>query len=296
MLRGRRRWKRVLAWVTLAVLALFVLIQAVPYGRNHSNPRVTAEPVWVTAQTRSLAVRACFDCHSNQTRWRWYSNIAPASWLIQRDVDAGRAQFNFSEWNRPQDVSSGDMAEAIRGGSMPPWFYVLLHPSSGRTRRRTTLHRGLKATLAAILPRPGGGWAEVGHPSPPHRVERCECCCTTSSHCDRMDGPERLASTNPWRYHTTGCQVAFRLRAPRRIPAANRPKAASERPEARRHVLRKGGRDAPLAPYLRREREGARPPRLGRHPRRASLEPPAAPRCCRPRGGRDRRARRARHP
>jgi hypothetical protein len=158
MQRGRRTWKRVLAWVALGVIAVFALIQVVPYGRNHSDPPVTLEPKWASAQTRSLAVRACFDCHSNETTWRWYSNIAPASWLIQRDVDAGRAQFNFSEWNRPQDVSAGDMADSIRGGSMPPWFYVLIHPNAGLNQtEKSVLIEGLNATLAATPPRSGGG-------------------------------------------------------------------------------------------------------------------------------------------
>jgi hypothetical protein len=136
---------------------VFLLIQAIPYGRNHSNPPVTMEPKWDSPQTRALAARACFDCHSNQTSWRWYSNIAPASWLIQRDVDAGRAQFNFSEWNRPQDVSAGDLADAIQGGSMPPWFYVLLHPHAKLSQtEKNQLIKGLNATLSSS-PAKGGG-------------------------------------------------------------------------------------------------------------------------------------------
>src|SRR5690348_15393640 len=114
----RLRRRRVLVWGALALVGIFALMQAVPYGRSHSNPPVTAEPKWNSPQTRALAVRACFDCHSNQTKWRWYSNIAPVSWLVQRDVDGGRGTLNFSEWNRPQDVGAGDLADAIRGGGM----------------------------------------------------------------------------------------------------------------------------------------------------------------------------------
>ena len=150
-------WRRRLLWSAIAVLVLFALIQAVPYGRSHSNPPVTLEPKWDSAQTRALAVRACFDCHSNQTQWRWYSNVAPASWLVQRDVDGGRGSLNFSEWNRPQDVSSGDIAESIRGGSMPPWFYVLLHSNSKLSHaEKETLIRGLNATFANSPPKGGG--------------------------------------------------------------------------------------------------------------------------------------------
>jgi len=79
------------------------------------------------------------------------------SWLIQRDVDGGRAQFNFSEWDKPQDVSAGDLAETIRGGSMPPWFYVIAHPNAKLdAAEKLALVRGLAATLAASPPIGGG--------------------------------------------------------------------------------------------------------------------------------------------
>jgi len=153
-----RRLRRVLLWGGLGALVFFVLIQAVPYGRSHSNPPVTMEPKWNSPQTRALAARACFDCHSNLTKWRWYSNIAPASWLVQRDVDGGRSAFNFSEWNRPQDAGARDLAEAIRGGSMPPWFYTVVHPNARlNATDKHALIRGLSATLAASPPRGGGG-------------------------------------------------------------------------------------------------------------------------------------------
>ena len=153
-----RTWWQALLWAGLVVLVLFGLAQAVPYGRNHSNPPVTMEPTWDSPQTRALAARACFDCHSNLTSWRWYSNVAPASWLVQRDVDSGRRAFNFSEWNRPQDVSVGDLAEAIRTGSMPPWFYTLVHPNASLSAGdKNALMRGLAATLSASPPKGGGG-------------------------------------------------------------------------------------------------------------------------------------------
>jgi hypothetical protein len=86
-----------------AAVVLFALAQAVPYGRNHENPPVQAEPIWDSPRTRQLAKRACFDCHSNETTWPWYTNFAPFSWLAYNDVTGGRSALNFSEWNRPQD-------------------------------------------------------------------------------------------------------------------------------------------------------------------------------------------------
>jgi hypothetical protein len=155
---GRPRWQRILLWGGIGAVALFVLAQAVPYGRSHTNPPVTKEPAWNSPRTRELAARACFDCHSNLTQWRWYSNVAPVSWLVQRDVDGGRSSFNFSEWDKPQDTSPGDIADAIRGGSMPPWFYTIVHGSAKLSAtEKQQLIDGLAATFAASPPLGGGG-------------------------------------------------------------------------------------------------------------------------------------------
>jgi len=80
------------------VLILAILIQAVPFGHSHTNPAVTKEPGWDSSDTASLFHRACYDCHSNQTTWPWYSNLAPVSWLVQRDVNEGRRHLNFTQW------------------------------------------------------------------------------------------------------------------------------------------------------------------------------------------------------
>jgi hypothetical protein len=130
------------------VVLLAVAVQLVPYGRDHTNPPVQAEPQWNSPETRALAERACFDCHSNQTVWPWYSNIAPLSWLIQRDVDEGRRTLNFSEWSGSQRETRG-MARVIETGRMPQWYYILLHPSAKLSPQETqALIQGLNATVA----------------------------------------------------------------------------------------------------------------------------------------------------
>lgn len=143
MIRGRAKW----LWAGCA--AVLVAMQAVPYDRNHANPPVRAEPPWDSGRTRALAVRACFDCHSNETVWPWYSNVAPVSWLIQRDVKKGRRELNFSEWDRPQKEAR-ESAETIRRGKMPPWYYPWGRLSVGE---REELIRGLEATLGSAPPR-----------------------------------------------------------------------------------------------------------------------------------------------
>lgn len=116
----------------LLVLAVgFVLaIQLIPYGRDHDNPPVVAEPPWDSEQTRELAVVACFDCHSNETIWPWYASVAPVSWLVQRDVDRGRSKANWSEWGLDDDDDSAESAETVEEGSMPLNFYTWLHPEA----------------------------------------------------------------------------------------------------------------------------------------------------------------------
>jgi len=75
-----QNWKHLLG----VLVGLLVVIQFVPYGRAHTNPPVAQEPIWDSPQTRELARRACFDCHSNETMWPWYSNIAPISWIAHK--------------------------------------------------------------------------------------------------------------------------------------------------------------------------------------------------------------------
>jgi len=134
--------------VTLACLVgLFGLMQLVPYGRTHSNPPTIAEPAWDSPRTRELAVRACFDCHSNETRWPWYANVAPLSWVVQWDVEVARSVINFSEWNRTYELAAY-AGSSVRTGSMPLIKYKMAHPEAQLTEQETQdLVRGLDATL-----------------------------------------------------------------------------------------------------------------------------------------------------
>ena len=144
---SRRRWKSLVAIASVVVLGLVLVAQLVPYGRNHSNPPLVAEPAWNSSMTRALAERACFDCHSNQTRWPWYSHVAPMSWFVQNHVDEGREVLNFSDWNRGNSEAD-EAAKTVREGEMPPRSYLLLHPAARLTdAEREQLARGLDASL-----------------------------------------------------------------------------------------------------------------------------------------------------
>ncbi|HTI57223.1 MAG TPA: heme-binding domain-containing protein [Verrucomicrobiae bacterium] len=140
---------RALRWAGAVIVVIAVALQLVPYGRRHTNPSGREEPPWDTASTRALAVRACYDCHSNETVWPWYSHVAPMSWLLQRDVDEGRRKLNFSEWGRPRKEAR-ESAKAVQKGEMPPWYYIPLHPDARLTAAETrALVTGLQATLGA---------------------------------------------------------------------------------------------------------------------------------------------------
>ncbi len=131
----------------IGVFVLLLAIQLVPYGRSHTNPPVRMEPPWDSPETRELTVRACYDCHSNETVWPWYSHIAPVSWLVQRDVDEGRAAVNYSEWDRPQREAA-ESAESVQEGEMPPWYYTLFQTRARLSpAEREALLRGLEATF-----------------------------------------------------------------------------------------------------------------------------------------------------
>jgi hypothetical protein len=124
-----------LQWTALGLASLVILLQAT--SPAHTNPafderetlaRTTAVPADVT---RALA-RACNDCHSNQTNWRWYTYVAPISWLTVGHVNQGRAELNFSTWGtygaRMRETRLRAICQLSRDGAMPLPSYVLVHP------------------------------------------------------------------------------------------------------------------------------------------------------------------------
>jgi mono/diheme cytochrome c family protein len=147
--------RKVAGRVGVGLVALILLAQLVPYGRSHANPPVTRSPKWDSAQTAKLVNGACMDCHSNLTNWRWYSNIAPGSWLIQRDVDGGRRKLNFSRWDQHQPRVE-EVLRVIRRGGMPPLQYKIVHPAARLSKAdQEKLARGIEATYKADPPPSG---------------------------------------------------------------------------------------------------------------------------------------------
>jgi heme-binding protein len=146
--------RRIVTRILIGLVAIFALIQLVPYGRAHSDPRATREVRFASASTQKLFDGACADCHSDHTSWPIYSNVAPVSWLVQNDVDGGRNVMNLSEWDKPQP-EPGEIEEVITGGSMPPLQYKLIH-GGGRlsSAEKRQLAAGFRDIFAKSPPGP----------------------------------------------------------------------------------------------------------------------------------------------
>lgn len=115
----------------LLFVVFLLVIQVIRIDR--SNPVVHAD-LDVDPAVESILRKGCYDCHSNETVWPWYSGLAPVSWLVGKDVREGRRHLNFSEWGaldeRTRLHTMDEIAEEVKAGNMPPWYYLLMHGGS----------------------------------------------------------------------------------------------------------------------------------------------------------------------
>lgn len=135
-------------WIVRLIVfgvVIFGALQLIPRGAALANPPVQQEPDWDSPQTRELAQRACFDCHSNETNWPWYTKIQPGSMLMSGDITKGRAMMNFSEWDSSVELTGDFVERTIRSGKMPLKRYLMLHPEAKLTvEEQDQLIAGLK--------------------------------------------------------------------------------------------------------------------------------------------------------
>jgi cytochrome c551/c552 len=152
----RRRRAKVLAISAAVVIGAAGLgMQFVPVKGIGVNPperyAVKASP-----EVEAILRKACFDCHSNETRWPWYARIAPGSWLMARDVNKGRSHMNMSEWeDDDKDAMQLDMENSwdqIAEGNMPPWFYLPMHPDAILSDKEKDLLKGWLLAHKAAAP------------------------------------------------------------------------------------------------------------------------------------------------
>jgi hypothetical protein len=128
--------KKILTAVTMVLLGFLLIAQFITIQRTNppSKGDLAAPP-----KIKTLLRGSCYDCHSNETWWPWYTYIAPLSWWIEHDVERGRQELNFSEWGSYYPATRIRklqwMGRALREENMPPWTYRILHPGAALTRR-----------------------------------------------------------------------------------------------------------------------------------------------------------------
>ncbi|HET6936323.1 MAG TPA: heme-binding domain-containing protein [Candidatus Angelobacter sp.] len=151
-----RKWIRRFLFL---VVGLFLLIQLVRPERTNptSNPNDhIAARLPVHPEVAATFSRSCNDCHSNKTAWPWYSNVAPASWLVITDVNEGRDEMNLSEWGsynaeKQQELLKG-MCKEVTEGEMPGAFYSFAHPRARLSDSDRQAICSWSKTVAGILP------------------------------------------------------------------------------------------------------------------------------------------------
>ena len=115
----------------LSTIGFAIAIQFVPI--HHDNPPATG-PLTPSAEVAPILRRACYDCHSHDTTWPWYSYVAPVSWLVARDVHEGRRHMDLATWAEyPAAVRRKKLAgisTLVQEGEMPPWYYLPMHPNA----------------------------------------------------------------------------------------------------------------------------------------------------------------------
>ena len=137
---------------------LFLAIQFVPV--NKVNLPVEEE-IEAPADVATILRESCYDCHSGETRWPWYSHLAPVSWLIAHDVDEGGEYLNLSTWNRYGPEQRAELLEEICDevveGAMPPWYYLPMHRGARLSEADRARLLSWVRSRAEWMSRDGGG-------------------------------------------------------------------------------------------------------------------------------------------
>ena len=117
--------------ILIGLVGVFIVLQFIPVDRE--NPAVQSD-IETPADIKTILRAACYDCHSNETKWPFYSYIAPMSWQVADHVKEGRKELNFSEWNKytiDQKMHKlEEVVEEVEEKHMPLPDYLLLHPEA----------------------------------------------------------------------------------------------------------------------------------------------------------------------
>ncbi len=152
--------------LVLGAVALLALAQLVPVERT--NPPVEEE-IAAPPELQAVLRRACYDCHSNESRWPWYAKVAPTSWLVAHDVSHAREHLNFSTWNaygeEERRENLEEALEEVEEGNMPLPIYRLMHPDAELSEADVALLRSFAKAASAAAPaaaRSGSGGHDHG--------------------------------------------------------------------------------------------------------------------------------------
>lgn len=126
--------QKLLKWTAIALAVVFAGMQFIRPARTNppvDESRTISAHTRITPEVASILHRSCNDCHSNQTRWPWYSNVAPVSWFVVSHVNDGRREMNFSDWAQysqdDQPAMLKKICREVKSGAMPLNSYLRLH-------------------------------------------------------------------------------------------------------------------------------------------------------------------------
>jgi len=127
------------------IILVFVIFQFIPYGKDKTNPKTDkAFEITASENIKNILKKSCYDCHSNETKWPWWSYVAPASWSIGDDVKGGRRALNFSIWKKyPPEKLKKLKLDIYRtvAGPMPLPQYTWLHKNAKLTKKEIDIIR-----------------------------------------------------------------------------------------------------------------------------------------------------------
>ncbi|MEO8514262.1 MAG: heme-binding domain-containing protein [Ignavibacteria bacterium] len=123
--------KIVLVILVIGLIAIQFFNRPDKTAKTEITPANITKVMTVPSNVESILKRSCYDCHSNQTVWPWYTNVAPVSWLVADDVVKGRKKMNFSEWTNlsesKREARLNDICEEIKADEMPLSNYLIIH-------------------------------------------------------------------------------------------------------------------------------------------------------------------------
>ena len=121
-------------FIWLIIILLIVIIQLVPNQKPEvvlSNENDLIYNNKIPESVENILRTSCYDCHSNESKYPWYSYIAPVSWLVVRDIKVGREELNFSEWESQSKMDKAKnidkIIDEVSEGNMPMPIYTLMH-------------------------------------------------------------------------------------------------------------------------------------------------------------------------